>query len=87
MERDKENNTGLIKPYIIPHLPVNLWGRDLLSQMKVIMCSPNETVAARMLSQGYKPGKGLGKAKNGILHPIPNVGQIEKAWEIFDFGH
>lgn len=76
--RDKENNTGLIKPYIIPHLPVNLWGRDLLSQMKVIMCSPNETVAAQMLSQGYTPGKGLGKAENGILHPIPNVGQIDR---------
>lgn len=24
--RDKENNSGLIKPFVIPHLPVNLWG-------------------------------------------------------------
>ena len=33
---------------------------------------------SKMLTQGYTPGKGLGKAKNGILHPIPNVGQIDR---------
>nr|6S1V_A Chain A, Gag-Pro-Pol polyprotein [Mason-Pfizer monkey virus]6S1V_B Chain B, Gag-Pro-Pol polyprotein [Mason-Pfizer monkey virus]6S1W_A Chain A, Gag-Pro-Pol polyprotein [Mason-Pfizer monkey virus]6S1W_B Chain B, Gag-Pro-Pol polyprotein [Mason-Pfizer monkey virus] len=44
--RDKENNSGLIKPFVIPNLPVNLWGRDLLSQMKIMMCSPNDIVTA-----------------------------------------
>lgn len=76
--RDKENNSGLIKPFVIPNLPVNLWGRDLLSQMKIMMCSPNDIVTAQMLAQGYSPGKGLGKKENGILHPIPNQGQSNK---------
>lgn len=58
--RDKENNSGLIKPFVIPHLPVDLCGRDLLSQMKVIICSPNEVIATQTLAQGYSPRKGLG---------------------------
>ena len=28
--------------FMVPGLPVNLWGRDILSQMKVLMCSLNE---------------------------------------------
>ncbi|ADC33200.1 protease, partial [Simian retrovirus 4] len=76
--KDKENNSGLIKPFIIPNLPVNLWGRDLLSQMKLMMCSPNDIVTAQMLAQGYCPGKGLGKKENGILQPLQNQGQCDK---------
>lgn len=44
--RDKENNSGLIKPFVIPHLPVNLLGRNLLYQRKVIMCRPSKDIAA-----------------------------------------
>lgn len=76
--KDKGNNSGLIKPYIIPQLSVNLWGRDLLSQMKFIMCSPSDVVTAQMLAQGYSPGKGLRKAENGILLLIPNLGQVDR---------
>lgn len=67
---DKEGNTGAIRPFIVPGLPVNLWGRDILSQMKVFMCSPNDVIAHQMLSQGYLPGQGLGKQGQGNLDPI-----------------
>ena len=76
--RDQESNSGLIKPFVIPDLPVNLWGRDLLSQMRVMMCSPNDIVTAQMLAQGYHPGKGLGKREDGILQPIPAIGKLDK---------
>ena len=47
-------------------LPVTLWGRDLLSQMGIIMCSPNEAMTKQMLRQGFLPGHGLGKKGRGI---------------------
>lgn len=33
--------------------------------MKVIMCRPNEVIAAQMLAQGHSPSKELGKQENG----------------------
>ncbi|XP_037672019.1 endogenous retrovirus group K member 113 Pro protein-like, partial [Choloepus didactylus] len=73
---DEEGNAGTVIPYIIPHLPVNLWGRDILTQMKVFMCSPSDIVTAQMLKMNFLPGKGLGKANQGIRQPIsitPNI--------------
>lgn len=67
---DNEGNAGHIQPYIIPGLPVNLWGRDILSQLKLIMCSPNEIVTQQMLHQGFLLGQGLGKSGQGIKQPI-----------------
>lgn len=67
---DAENNTGLVKPYVIPGLPFNLWGRDILSQMGMVMCSPSDLVTSQMLRQGFLPGQGLGKNSQGIRSPI-----------------
>ena len=50
----------------MPHLPITLWGRDLFSQMGLIMCSTNEAVTKHMLRQGFLPGQGLGKEGQGI---------------------
>ena len=48
------------------NLPVTLWGRDLLSQMGVIMYSPNEVVTKQMLTQGFLPGHEVKKKGQGI---------------------
>ena len=64
--RDEEGNSGQIQPYVMSNLPVTLWGRDLLSQMGIIMCSPNEAVTKQMLRQEFLPGHGLGKKGRGI---------------------
>lgn len=64
--RDKEGNSGQIQPYVMQHLPITLWGRDLLSQMGLIMCSPNEVVTKQMLRQGFLPGQGLRKKEQSI---------------------
>jgi hypothetical protein len=50
----------------MPHLPITLWGRDLLSQMCLIMYSLNEAVTKQMLGQGFLPGQGLEKEGQGI---------------------
>ena len=68
--KDKENNTDTVKPFVVSGLPVNLWGRDILSQMGMMMCSPNEIITNQMLKTGFLPGKGLGKNEQGIVEPI-----------------
>ena len=55
---------------MVKGLPVNLWGRDILSQMGVLMCSPNEIVTGQMLRMGHLPGRGLGKREQGPITPI-----------------
>ena len=54
------------QPYVMPNLLITLWKRDLLSQMGLIMCSPNEAVTKQMLRQGFLPDHGLGKKGQGI---------------------
>ena len=75
---EKENNTGTVRPFVVRGLPVNVCRRDILSQMGVIMCSPNETVTNLMLKTGYLPGKGLGKNEQGIVHPFVSVPKRDK---------
>lgn len=67
---DSEGHSGTVQPYVIENLPVNLWGRDILSQLGVTMCSPDALVTQQMLRQGYIPGKGLGRDGQGIVRPI-----------------
>lgn len=68
--RDKEGNSGIVTPFVVDGLPINLWGRDILTQMGVIMMSPNEAVTKMMLKTGYLPGRGLGKEEQGMKQPI-----------------
>lgn len=49
---------GYFQPFIINHIPVNLWGRDVHDVGAVLTAQP----AQRMMeSTGRSPGRGLGK--------------------------
>lgn len=80
---DDAGNQGTVQLFIIPGLPVNLWGRDVLTQMGVLMISPNKAGTNQMLSQGYLPGRGLGKNNQGGTQPIST--QIKT--DHFGFGY
>lgn len=67
---DKEGNTGTIQPFMVPGLPVNLWGRDILKQRGVMMLSPSEAVTKQILKTGFLPGKGLEKNEQGSSEPL-----------------
>lgn len=41
--QDAMGDAGIIQPYIIPNLPINLWGKDLLKQMNVYMIKCKNT--------------------------------------------
>ena len=65
-----EDTCGTFQPYVVPTLPFTLWGRDVLSQMGVLLFSPDEKVTSQMLDMGYDPSKGLCKQQEGIIEPI-----------------
>ena len=76
--RDGVGKSGQNQPYVMSNLPVTLWGRDLLSQMGVILCSSNDMVTEQTFRQGPLPGHGLIKKGQEIktfedLKPHSNV--------------
>lgn len=76
--KDEKGHHGHIQPYIVAGLPFNLWGRDLLAQIGMVIGSPNDIVTAQMLKNGYVPGTGLGKNQDGILDPIQTKSKTDR---------
>ena len=84
--KDKEGNTGNIQPCVIPGFPINLWGPDMLSQLGLIMCSPNEVIMAQVINSGFPPRERFRKKmKMGLpipLRPMATLGRwsLEYFW-------
>ena len=70
---DEKGAQGTFCPYVVPSLPFSLWGRDTLSQMGMLLYSPDEKIANQMLQMRYNPDKGLGKDQQGIVSPLEVV--------------
>lgn len=68
---DSEGHIGTFQPYIVPRLPINLWGRDVMSEMGVYLYSPSAQVSQQMFNQGLLPQQGLGSNNQGIVEPLP----------------
>jgi hypothetical protein len=52
---DTKGNGGKFQLCILSHLPVNLWGWDILKAMGLLILIPNQQVTYMMLSQGFDP--------------------------------
>lgn len=76
---DLEGHEGDFQPFILPHLPVNLWGRDVMQQMGVYMFAPNQVISDMMMNQGLLPQQGLGKGNQGITCPIVSTPRPTRA--------
>ena len=62
-------------PYVLP-LPVNLWGRDILTKLGLRLLNEYSLPVQNMMSSmGYVPGRGIGKNLQGISEPIQPVGK------------
>ena len=48
-------------------------GRYTLSQMGMVLYSPDKMVTNQMLQMRYNPDKGLGKDQQGIVSPLEAV--------------
>ena len=69
-ENTSNTQAGSFCPYVIPGLPISLWGRDILMQMGMLLYSPDDWVSSQVLKMGYDPDKGLGKNQEGRLYPV-----------------
>lgn len=72
--RDNEGHSGYFQPYVLKNLPTNLWGRDLLKEMGVVLTTlPDATsnkASKMMQGWGWRPGKALGKRSQGEIQPV-----------------
>ncbi|KAG3283437.1 hypothetical protein H1C71_034002, partial [Ictidomys tridecemlineatus] len=69
--KDPEGCEGTIQPYVLDHLPINLWGRDVLDQLGLTLTNNiNQNAPSIMAQQGFRKGKRLEKQEQGIAAPI-----------------
>ncbi|XP_076776970.1 endogenous retrovirus group K member 113 Pro protein-like [Arvicanthis niloticus] len=65
-----EGQTGSFIPYVLP-LPVNLWGRDILQDLGLVLTSEYSPQAKNIMkNMEFKEGKGLGRNEQGSLDPV-----------------
>ena len=76
-----EDQRGSFQPFVLD-LPLNLWGRDVQRQLRLVLTNEHEySEASRkmMIQQGYVPGAGLGSHLQGRAEPIvPSIKQDRK---------
>ena len=70
---DEKGAQGTFCSYVIPSIPLSLWGRNILSQMGMLLYSPDENVTNQMLQIRYNTDKGLDKDQKGIVSPLQTV--------------
>jgi hypothetical protein len=63
----KSDTQGFLH-HVLRDLPENLWGRDVLQGMGIILCSPNSVVSNMMLQQAFDPCRRLGKTQQERLY-------------------
>lgn len=73
-----DKQQGTFRPFVVD-LPINLWGRDIQTQMKLILTNEySQTSKNIMARQGYMPNKGLGKNLQGISEPVELVQKTDR---------
>ena len=65
---DNEGHSGSFRPYVLPDIPINLWGRDILQSMNAHLVTSSPALNI-MMKQGFHPSKGLGRNLQG--DPVP----------------
>lgn len=71
----EDGTQGIVKPFVVESLSINLWGRDILSHMSCVITTKNLSEDPNpgleiMKKKGFIPGQGLGKNSQGRVEPI-----------------
>lgn len=73
---DEEGHKGIFKPFVLKHLPLNLWGRDVLQAMGAVLTT--ESVQHMLTNQGFVPSQGLGKNLQGDVQILADKKIIQQ---------
>ena len=73
---DEEGHKGIFKPFVLEHLPLNLWGRDVLQTMGAVLTT--EPVQHMLANQNFVPGQGLGKNLQGDVQILADKNLIQQ---------
>lgn len=74
-----EDQKGKFQPFVVEGLPINLWGRDIQSQMNLKLTNDySDTAKNIMIRSGFVPSKGLGRNLQGITAPIEAQGNVNR---------
>lgn len=65
-----DDQKGIFQPFVVK-LPINLWGRDVQKQMRLMLTNEYSNASQKMMrDQGFVPGKGLGARLQGKPEPV-----------------
>lgn len=73
---NEEGHKGIFKPFVLEHLPLNLWGRDVLQAMGAVLTT--ESVQHMLTNQGFVPGRGLSKNLQGEVQILADKKIIQQ---------
>ena len=73
---DEEGHKGIFKPFVLEHFSLNLWGRDVLQAMGVVLTT--EPVQRMLSNRGFVPGWGLSKNLQGDVQILADKKMIQQ---------
>lgn len=81
--RDEGGHSGYFQPYILEGLPTNLWGRDLLQEMNVVLttqpANPADLPSKILPKWGGENEEGLGKQLQEKTLLVAKLQQVARA--------
>lgn len=73
-----QNQKGTFKPFVVD-IPINLWGRDVQQDMKLILTNEYSKQSKQIMkAQGFAPGMGLGARLQGRRSLIPTTEKLDR---------
>lgn len=70
--QDEKGDIGLVRPYIIPDLPINLWGQDIMEQMGVYVINVKILLhCSKCFNRTIHPPKAWANVCKVLLNPLP----------------
>lgn len=86
MWRGTEGHSRYFSPYVLPHIPVNLWDHDILQDMGAFLVSPNSLMTHSFLVIQRLGKYNQGRRKFPAIDPVKDHFSTEYSYSHFEEG-